>query len=646
MRVIRFFILAVLFFPVFAVADSGDDMHLQSAFIFAKKKQWQDAIAHARAAHSDVLEKYFFWEYLKDPEADASFRDISEFLANNPEWPDKELLVRRAEAALLSEMPSDEVLDKWYEEHPPKTTQGKKRKITDKNELKELIRESWVNDDYTKAAEAKMLAHYRDILRPEDHAKRVDRLLWEGKQDEAKRLIPYALIGKRKLFEARLSLMRDSPRAPKDLANVPAAQRGDAGLLYDRIRWRLRHDDKDGAKELMIMSPQQVPYPEKWWTIRERFVRESLGENKVAVAEKLLSHHGLKEDMPQYMEAVWLKGWIALEFRNNPKAAFDIFQKLYDDLETPGSRARAAYWAGRAAEKTGDKAGAWYQEASKYNTTFYGQVALMELSDNPTLTIKADDSDATREDKKKFGGRELVRLVQELARAKQTSLAGKFILFMVESAKNTREAVLAAQLGREIKRIDIGVRASKKALRDGVVALDSGYPVIRIDETQGLEKSYLLALMRQESEFFADAVSSSGALGLMQLLPGTAREIARKMGLLPFVSDRLFDPSYNITIGSKYLSSLVTRFNGSYVLATAGYNAGPGRVRQWLSAFGYPGGSYRNIINWIEVIPLSETRNYVQHVMGNMQVYRYILAGRKPTPLSLEDDLSRGGSGN
>lgn len=642
MNILRFFtFFALVCFSAFSPAFASDDAHLQSAFMFAKKKMWADAVVHAKAADSDVLVKYFIWEYLKDPEADATFTEISSFLDANPGWPDRELLEKRAEAALLAENPSDEVLDKWYSVHPPKTALGKKRKVKSKEELHEMIREAWVNDDYTKAGELRMLANYRSVLRPEDHARRANRLLWEGKEEEARRLLVHVSPAKRSLFEARIALMRDTSNAPKLVSHVPAALRGDAGLLYDRIRYRGRRADKDGVRELLLISPQKVPYPEKWWGIRERYIREALGEGKLAVAERLLARHGQREDSVQYKEVQWLRGWIDLEFRKKPKAAYDVFEKLYDDVETPGSKSRAAYWAGRAAEALSQDAGGWYRDAAKFNTTFYGQLALTELSDSPVLAINADDSEAGSDDKRAFNKRELVRLVQELARAKQSNLAGKFILFMVENAKSTKEAVLAAQLGRDINRIDIGVRASKKALRDGVVTLASGYPVIRLSDVSGLEKSFVLALMRQESEFFADAVSTSGALGLMQLLPSTAKEIARKEGM-GFTPERLFEPSYNATLGSKYLSNMVERFGGSYVLATASYNAGPGRVRQWVNAYGAPGKTVRDMVNWVEGIPFSETRNYVQHVMGNMQVYRYVLSGKRSVPLMLAQDLERG----
>lgn len=629
-----------LILPTLTLAQGNEEMHMQSAFAFAKKKDWGNAISQARAAHSDVLAKYFVWEYLKDPEADASFKEITDFLRNNPDWPDTQLLEKRAEAALLAEMPSDDVLDKWYAEHSPQTAQGKRRGIKNKDELNEMIRESWINDDYTKSAEGRILEHYREILRAEDHAKRIDRLLWEGKEDAAKRLLPYAPY-KRHLFEARLALMQDSSQAPSKVSDVPSSQRADAGLLFDRLRWRARHADREGVRELLLSSPMRVPYPEKWWSLRERQVREALGEGNVKLAERLLARHAQNEDSVQYKEARWLQGWIELEFKKNPKEAYEIFQALYDGMETPGGKARTAYWAGRAAEKAGGQSLPWYKEATRYNTTFYGQLALLETEAKPQLVIDANDKEASKEDRRAFNGRELVRLVQVLAKAKQTNLASKFILYMVENAKSPKEAVLASRLGRDIRRIDIGVRASKKALKDGVVALDSGYPVVHVSDPAGLEKSYVLALMRQESEFFADAMSGSGAIGLMQLLPSTAKEVARKIGM-KFSVQRLFDPDYNSRLGSNYLGRMVNSFDGSYVLATASYNAGPGRVRQWTNSFGYPKKSIRAIVNWIEGIPLSETRNYVQHVMGNMQVYRYMLAGKKAMPLQLGNDLMRG----
>lgn len=635
---------AALFFFVISAASpsfSGEaDNHLQAAFDSAKKRDWDEAIAHAEAAKSDVLVKYFVWEYLKDPESNATFKDISSFLEQNPDWPDQGVLIKRAEAALLSEMPSDEVLNKWYSEHPPKTYLGKKLRVKDTDELKEFIRESWIEDDYNKSSEAKMLSHYSDVLRASDHARRIDRLLWDNRIEDAKRILNYAPSGMRQLFNARIALMRGSSTATRDISNVPAAQRNDAGLLYERMRWRARKGDKEGVVELLLQAPEKVPYPEKWWGYRERAAREALGTNDIKLAERLLARHGQIEGTVQYKEAQWLLGWVELEFRKKPKLAYDIFEVLFDTMETPGSKARTAYWAGRAAEKANLDAKRWYKEAAKHSTTFYGQLALVELEGNPKFAVDSDDTEASSTRKKAFYASELVKLVQVLSRAKQSNLAGKFIYYLVENASTPHEAVLASELGQDINRIDIGVRASKKALRGGVVALESGYPVIRVAETAGLDKSFLLALMRQESEFYADAISSSGALGLMQLLPSTAHEVARKIGAR-FARDMLFDSGYNIKLGSNYLSQMVSRFGGSYVLATASYNAGPGRVRQWINAFGAPGNTLHEVVNWIEVIPINETRNYVQHVMGNMQVYRYILAGKKPVTLTLSHDLTR-----
>ena len=629
--------------PLAAKADTADDMHMQSAFLFAKRQQWSEAIAHARAAHSKVLVKYFTWQYLKDPASDASFEVIVEFISQNPEWPDKNQLERRAEVALLADNPSDETLTEWFRKHPPLTNTAKLKFTKDPEALRALIRNAWVSDDYDKATETKLLDKYHSILRAEDHIHRVDRLLWEGKYDEVKRLIKYTPYNFQRLFQTRLALAEDKQVAAVDLVNVPMDLRSDAGLLYERIRWRLRRGDREGVRELLLATPAEVPYPEKWWPMRERQVRQAIGENNITLAEKLLARHAQQQGSMAYKEAWWLTGWIALEFRKQPEKAEAVFSVLFKESETPGSKARAAYWAGRAIEAAAKNgkghSNHWFNDAAAYPTTFYGQLAAWEINKQAKIHI-VSDARPTAEDRERFRKHEMTQLVYALHNAHETDTAGKFIMYLVDNAESPGEAILATRLGREINRIDFGVRASKKALQNDIISLEAGYPVITISDSAGLEKPLVLALTRQESEFFADAVSTSGAFGLMQLLPGTAKEVARKSHL-PYSADRLFNPGYNLVIGSKYLSKLVDKFGDSYILAVASYNAGPGRVGEWIDNFGRPGGNVRDAVNWIEKIPTSETRNYVQHVLSNTEVYRFVLAGASPTRLMIAEDLTR-----
>jgi len=640
MKLLLIFLLFA--FPVYAINDN--ESHLQSAFLFAKDKNWSEAIAHARLAHSPILVKYFTFEYLKDPESEADFASINDFLAKNPDWPDRNALEKRAEVALMASEASEDELNEWFSKHPPQTYMVKLKRAKTNEELNLMIRTAWINDNYDKKTESKILQKYHAILRASDQEKRIDRLLWEGKNDEAKRLLKYASPDYQHLFQARIYLNEDKTLAPIQVLRVPARLKGNAGLYYERLKWRLRNDDKDGVRELLLLTPNEIPYPEKWWTIRDRQIREALDEGNLVLAEKLLHNHGQKIGTPSYREAKWLTGWIALQYHNSPDKAFALFKELLEESETPAGKAKAAYWAGRAAEKIPKtNAARWYGESAAFDTTFYGQLGDWELKKNDlqhrSHTIHSA-TNASEAEKANFKKRELVQLVYALANANQAELAGRFIYYLATNAKSDGEAVLAVGLGREIHHIEFGVRAAKKALQDEVVALENGWPIVRITSTNGLEKALILGLVRQESEFYTEAVSSSNAIGLMQLLPSTAKEIARKEGMR-FSTDKLYDPDYNMNLGSNYLNRMITKFDGSYVLAVASYNAGPGRVQKWVNQYGKPGTNAHEVVDWIEKIPYSETRNYVQHVLENTQIYRYLLAGKTPSEVMIGDDLVR-----
>jgi soluble lytic murein transglycosylase len=514
------------------------------------------------------------------------------------------------------------------------------RAIKDQDAINNLIRDAWVNDDYSQSAESRMMTRYHSILSEEDYARRIDRLIWEGKYDDAKRLMRYASPARQHVFQARLSLAQDRLRRVLDLLRLSVSGVSDPGVLYEHIRACARKGDRTCVRAGLLKAPANVPYPEKWWPLRDRQIREALAERNPALAEALLARHGQKQGTISYREAIWLTGWIALEFRHDSPRAYKIFYELFKETASPNGRARVAYWAARATEANGhpDNAEKWRAVAGHYATTFYGQMALCEESPNGRVSIRSEPL-PTAEERRRFAAQELVQLVHALGAAHQSDLAEKFIVFLVDNAQTPGEVMLATRLGHDIRRIDYGVRAAKRAMQNDIVVLQSGWPVISLPYTAGLEKPLVLGITRQESEFLADATSGANAIGLMQLLPGTAREIARRAGL-PFAPQRLFDGPYNTRIGSMYLAKMLEKFDGSYVLAIASYNAGPGRVMQWVRDYGRPSGNARRALDWIETIPIGETRNYVQHVMENMEVYRYLLNERQPVKLELAENLA------
>ena len=639
---IRIITILLLLISTHAFADMSKEEHIQSAFMFAKKNDWYEAVQHAKLAHSEILVKYFTWEYVKDPESEASFEAITEFLDDNPDFPDRNALEKRAEVAFIVANPSDKEIAEWFSKRPPQTNFVKIKIAQNPEELKKLVRNSWANDNYDKKTEEKLLEKYHSSLRESDHVARIDRLLWEGKIDEAKRILKFISPDYQKLFLARISLVEGKLFAPISVMRVPSRLKSNAGLIYERIKWRVHHDDEDGVREMLLAAPATLPYPEKWWGLFDRYVRKAIDDGNIALAERLLNKSGQKSGTPSYKDAEWLKGWIELEFKESPESARKIFTQVFEQSETPVGKGKAAYWLARAEEKISKGNPArWYGEAAKYPTTFYGQLAKWELNkkanNSQEYSINASDTPSSSE-KREFDKKELVQLVYVLAGAGEESAAGRFIYYLTQTAKTPSEMILAADLGREIKRPEFSVIAAKKALQKDVVALDSGYPVIKLASSE-LDKALVLGLIRQESEFYSDAISGSGAEGLMQLLPATAKETARKADLS---YGNLFEPHYNTLIGSLYLKKLVEKFDGSYVLAIAGYNAGPGRVKQWLSSFGEPTRDLRTAVDWIEKIPTNETRNYVQHVLENVQVYRYLNNGKKPvSDVGIGDDLVR-----
>jgi soluble lytic murein transglycosylase len=340
-------------------------------------------------------------------------------------------------------------------------------------------------------------------------------------------------------------------------------------------------------------------------------------------------------------QAEFLAGWLALRFLDRPEDASRHFRALYENVSTPISLSRGAYWAGRAAEalRRPEEAAQWYGLAAQHVTTFYGQLAAERLSPGGLLVMPAEpEPDA--ETAAAFAGRELVRIARMLNRiSPEGDREGPFVRRLGLDAATAEEHVLTSRLALDLARPDLAVWAGKQGVQNAVIAA-AGYPVIDMPRSGNPDPALVHALIRQESTFDRRAVSPAGARGLMQLMPGTAQEVARKLGITHSNVRLTDDPEYNVTLGSWYIQNLLERFNGSYVLAIAAYNAGPARVQGWLRQFGDPRAEGIDPVDWIELIPIYETRNYVQRVLEGMYVYRARLNGGTYR-LTLGDDLRR-----
>jgi soluble lytic murein transglycosylase len=630
-----------------------DRVWYRKAFAFAEKGDWSRALQMAANARNPLPRKVLSWAYYRSRKTKPPFDLIADFIGDNPDWPAQDQLRRRAEIRLWEERQlSDRDIVAWFAKYPPLTGTGfallGKAEVNTGNVAAggKNIRHAWTHFTMAEKQASEIYRRHKRHLRPRDHEARLNRLLWEGHRQSAKRMLPRVSKGQRRLAEARIALMTRRGNVDAKIGRVEKKLRRDAGLVYERTRWRRRAKLYEGAWDLLSSvsgSPGTGLYPKaahRWWVERRLLSRRALFDGRPQLAYNLASDHGQKAGTADYAESQWLAGWIALRHLHDAKLAYRHFSALYDAVKYPLSLSRASYWAARAATETGDKvlAGKWYAIAKSYPGTYYGQLAQEATPGQSTWSLPPEpEPDAAAQ--KQFDGRELVQAVRHLAELDQSGWARLIIYHLARNAKSPAEQILAARLAISIKRPDLSVRAAKIAARTGTATYRAGYPTMTLPPL-ATEDALIHAVTRQESEFYPRAVSRAGARGLMQLMPATARQVSRQQKLR-YRRSKLFDPDYNIRLGAAYLDEQLSRFGGSYIMAVAAYNAGPHRVQRWIKTFGDPRSDKVDAIDWVESIPFTETRNYVQRVMENLQIFRDRLS-KNGSDLSLSQDLRRG----
>ncbi len=443
----------------------------------------------------------------------------------------------------------------------------------------------------------------------------------------------------RALAEARLALLLHAPAADLLVARVPASLQTDSGLLNAELRSRREKDMTDAAVAILRGNPGDPLHPEAWWRERQIIARRVLASGDFDLAYKIAAQHGVL-DGKAYADANFLLGYIALRFKKDPALAFDDFSHILTRADTPYAKARAAYWGGRAAEAEAkpDLARKWYAAGADHMATFYGQLAAHQLgNDAPPKPVP--EPVATGAERAAFDGDEVVRATKIFFAIGDRQHSKDFLMHLADQAQTPTQFSMLATLAEQNSRLDLGIAIAKRAIVAGTPLMIHGYPIVALPPGGTTEAALLYAVIRQESGFDLDAVSPAGARGLMQLMPATANSTAAKLGQ-PFSLPRLTsDGLYNIELGRGYLQNLIEDFGGSYALAIASYNAGPGRTRQWLAEYGDPRGGKVDMVDWIETIPIDETRLYVQRVLENLQVYRG--QNGRNSAFSLVSDLAR-----
>jgi soluble lytic murein transglycosylase len=634
----------LIFFASSASAASLDTQNYRRAFAAIDAGHADLAMSVAEHAHDVVLNKVIRGCYLGSPGNAASFAETAEFIADNPVWPGQRDILTMAEQKIPTTADPLEVIN-WFGTHPPISLVGFYRYIDalnaagESNDALGAMKKRWIDGDFTMDELTAFYARFGSLLSHDDIWARLDRLLWNSDGVGARRL--YGIVpSEMKLdAEARLALASEGSNADELYQQATSAGFNDPGLVYERLRW-LRHQDRDDeATDLLAHAPTDLLHPKAWWNEREIIVHRLMDKHDYNLAYSLAADHGLSEGK-DFIEGEFLAGWLSLRFLNDPATARGHFETIYNNAATPLGRSRGAYWLGRTLETMGDINGAapFYAAAADYDTTYYGQLALARLSTQPTITAqKEPEPDPAA--RARFDANDLVHAAEHLHELGEKERARSFFRAALGVAANRDDFVLLTELANHMGRPDLAIEAAKTATLKNAPVEANGFPILSHHVPTPPEAAFTEALIRQESMFNPEAESAVGAVGLMQLMPHTAQAVARQTGV-KFRESRLGEVDYNLRLGTAFVQKQIDHYDGSYILALASYNAGPGRVHEWLERIGDPRDPAIDPIDWIEMIPVAETRNYVQRILESLQIYRARLNGGH-APLMILQDLKR-----
>nr|WP_246553188.1 lytic transglycosylase domain-containing protein [Sphingopyxis soli] len=586
----------------------------------------------------------------------ASFDQLSRFLMANRDWPDAEKLRVRAEKAIALDSYDPQRTLAFFQAYPPRTPSGDLRLALALNatgrrdEANVAARRAWTGGIIDDMEVSRALGFFSGAFSPADHDARMDRLLWTGSTIAAGRQLSYTSPEKRAIFAARLAMRSGAVDAALQSAAVesanPALLRTDAGYITDKATW-LRKGGRVGEARALLAAPRalaKAPTDTEEWLetlLTNARAADAAGDKQTAFniakqiddsfAPGVVIREAPLSVRDDYTSLAWLAGQLAFKDLRRPAEAVRLYRAYGEAARSAQTRTKGFYWAGRAALAAGDRdtANRYFADAAEHYDQFYGQLSLERLNrpqprpkPEPTIQVSSDQKRAFEDDR-------LVRAARALGEIGAWREQSQFLRALAQRASSPADHVLAGQLASSIGRPDLGVMIGRSAQANSLDAVEvSGFPTVRVPSGHESNWTFIHAITRQESQFDRQAISHAGARGMMQLMPGTAREVAGKLGLAYDAGSLTADTNYNMTLGSTYFQQMLSYFGGSYPLAVAAYNAGPGNVNKWLRANGDPRGGAIDMVDWIEAIPIFETRNYVQRVLENAVVYDTLRDGR------------------
>lgn len=648
--------------PVRAYAPSAEDAKRIKEAVSAASKANMVRFLELKAEVTDPVGiKLLEWVRLRYGYGEAA--EFRAFLDANPLWPDRTMLTQRMEEALFTQGGSAAAIKNFFKTTPPQTGIGiaalASAYLAEGNtqEARKHAANAWRNHKMPGTLETGFLDRFRDLLTAEDHKWRFDRMVtddvrWaDNRKDRAAfaaRVIPLLPQAEQVKAKVRLAVFNKASNAKALMAELPADPK-DTGLAYHRIQLLRKAEKPEDAAKLILSylpDPEKIAELDEWWAERRQIAYQLLKQKKYKAAYDLVKDAGPLSVNP-LKEQTFMAGWLAFRRLKDNAAAERHFNDLAKAADGPLSRAKAAYWLGRVAQARGDDAGARaaYGRATKEPDTFHGQLAMKALDPKRTRLDITPPKLPTAAQIKNFNELDAVKAV---VLAKKAGLSREYTRGFLTSLRiglpTEEEAGMIAHLAEAIGDTQMALRVAKSAIARGDNLITYGYPIHPFPAYTPLrappELAFLLGIARQETEFEPQTVSGAGAKGLLQVMTITAQHICRDYKIKCDIPRLLSDKSYNAMIASAYIADRMEEFGGSYVLGLAGYNAGPGRARQWVREYGDPRDSKIDPLDWIESIPISETREYVTKVLSNIQIYRARLNNGE-NALLIDKDLER-----
>lgn len=628
--------------PIYAQSNPNDVLNLSKGLDAIERGNYTETNVHLKELKNPIAKKILKWAMLRS--GHGNWQEYQNFLNDNPQWPGLKKLKKQAEIKIPENSNPQDILN-FFGKQNPDTGFGALKLIkaliaTNKsNRANKILYYSWSNLSLSLEEQKDFLSN--ELLTEFHHEDRINNLLWRGEVKGAKSILHLTSSQMQKLIKARIGLQIGASNVDQLIASVPNIYKDDPGLAFDRFQWRIRKNRWDDAENLLIDRTQissSLGRPEKWAKRRRGFARRAMRANQPKLAYYLASNHQLTAGA-NYADLEWLSGYISLVYLDAPDQSLKHFENFNLAVSSPISKARAGYWLGKVNEKYGhlEQAAKDYKVSANFQMTYYGQLSSERLKLNNNQSFVNDESIFSWRTAS-FVDDSVFQAAVLLLKAEKFVMMRWFMTHMAETLDRDGLMRLSNYAHeKNVHFVEIGI--AKEAAKRGIILPKAYFPINEIPTySNNLPPEVILSIARRESELNMNAISPAGAVGLMQILPSTAKQMSKELGIKFSYKKLKSDANYNVKLGSAYLSKLIDIYEGSYLLAFAAYNAGPRKVNEWIKLYGDPRDSLVSVINWVEHIPYKETRNYVMRVSESLHVYRIRINGSTPS-ISLTKDL-------